>query len=62
MYLNRLAAPGSLAGAFVGADIDRLLRGASVRGKSWTVEGLVQVKQAPMSWKDQGRFPRSGHR
>lgn len=43
MCLNTLAAPGSLAGAFGGADIDRLLRGTSVSGKSWTVEGLVQV-------------------
>lgn len=34
----------------------------AVSHKSWTVEGLVHVKQAPMSWKDQGRFARSGHR
>lgn len=43
-------------------DTDTQVRSTSVTDKSWTVKGLMQVKQAPVCWKDQGRFPRTVHR
>lgn len=43
-------------------DTNRQSGVTSVRDKSWTAEGPMQVRKGPMCWRSQGRFPRNVHR